>query len=162
MFAFTSRWSDADREWFEVLQMITGLAVSTLVGPSAVPAFPVDQAREVAPSFMKAQFAFIRAELTDGPSRPPTPTIAGIEAYARAFDLPEDQTQQLLASAARPQTESVTSGFLGLVDTCHEALADSIGTTRYTPPVRARFDTLLKGSVYSRLRLMTQIGQALA
>jgi hypothetical protein len=141
MFAFTLRWSDADQEWSEMLQAVSGLAISTLVEASADPHFSRDDAKELTPAFMKRQFSLIREELDSTARRVESPTSGPVTALVAGGE---------------------GSGFLGLVDSCHDALAESITSADYTAAVRNRFEPFIRSSVYGRLKVMTDLIQAMA
>jgi hypothetical protein len=163
IYAFAQRWQSQPAEVHGMIQALSGAAVSPLLESTASPSYSLAEARELGEPFVKSQMASISDELANGPTRFGSSGVdeVGVHRYAEAMGLSRQKRNGLWAHLqTAPSQTSMTDGFRRLVDTSHEALADSIGRDHYAS-VRQRFEPQLQSGTMSRFRLLAELASAL-
>lgn len=132
-FAFSRRWGakHPDRG-HETLQAASGLAMTPLLEPGASPALSLERAKEFGKEFMYEQMRTIGRELSQGPSR------------ALPFG-----------------GDGWTDAFRSLLDTSHNNLIVSVGVDLYSDEARARFEPMFAGALFSRMRVVEELAEAM-
>ena len=165
LYPFMRRWAGKRQaDVSDMSQALSGVAAAPLMEQGAMPSVDRDSAVAVAGSFMAQQLRLIGAELAEGGSSIAAPDLTLEEARdsARSLQLSQRATSDLLAGlAGEPTTTQFTSGFQGLVASCHAAMAESVGRGRYTEIAQAQLQDSFVASVFGRLRVMMDVYQQL-
>lgn len=184
--AFRNRWGTAKPDdCIEAFNALSGLAAVPLVESGAI---SVESARGIGGAFFFSQLKFIHEELTEGPSSLGTGGMSSelLRKYSTPGALEDLPSSLGIANPERleryftqgPVPESFTPGFRNLMGTCHEALIHSVGEFAYencsprnarsaNPPPgveikpRPRFERYFVGAIFSRLRALAELQEAL-
>lgn len=183
---FGNRWGTSKPDdCAEAFNALSGMAVGPIVESGAI---GIESAREIGGAFFFSQLKFIHEELAEGPSSLGSGGMSSeqLRKYSTPGalkDLPSslgisnpDRLERYFTQG--PVPESFTVGFRGLIETCHEALIHSVGEFAYEncslrnargedPPAgveakpRPRFERFFVGAVFSRLRALAELQEAL-
>lgn len=174
--AFQLRWGEKKPgDCFEMLQALSGLAVWPLTEAGAVPAVTHDEAVRIGRPFLSRQLPLIQDELADGPSSLGSGELSADQLEAAAAPEMHGALTELLGIsdpgrserlrqrlAQGPQTERLTTGFAGLLESCREAFIDSVGAVAYDATARARFDRMFRSGLMGKLRLLAELVGAIS
>lgn len=185
-FAFNLRWgSSRPEDSLDELNALSGFALSPIVGSGAL---SVDEVQTVGRDYFFSQLEFIGLEMSEGPSQLGTGELTSeqlreLSTPGALCNLPPelglsnpDMLERFCSQG--PVKESLTAGFRGLVDGCHEAFVDSVGQGPYENAVRQnavgrvipegieakarpRFARLFKVGISSRLRTLLELRETL-
>jgi len=185
--AFRNRWgSSNEADCLEAFNAVSGIAVQPAVESGAV---SHEEAGRIGAPFLFQQLRHIDEELSNGPSTPGTGNLSSEQ--LRQFstpgalrDLPpslgiDDPSHLERLFTQGPIEPSYTPGFLGLLESCHEAFIDSVGASAYETSVwklaqgrvvsegvgaikpRTRFARMFTASIFSRLRAFAEFQSSL-
>lgn len=186
--AFGIRWGDAKPDdCLEALDAVSGLAVKPIVESGEL---SQESAADVGGPFFLQQLKFLNQELSDGPSSPGTggmtsEQLSELLSSGALQHLPRElgirdpsRLEQFISQG--PVEASLTPGFVGLLESCHDALVESVGAEAYESCVwksaqgrvvpngidavkaRPRFTRIFTGNILSRLRLLVNFQKSLS
>lgn len=170
--AFIVRW-EGKPESDMVLSALSTLAAQPLLQPGACPSVTLtEDLRNTGLQFIHNTIKLIRQELNEGPSQPTvdrdmhaslakcSPSELSELAAILGFKRDDHKGIREMIQCG-PTAGSLTAGFQGLLETCHETLQDSVGSPNYGEAARQEFAPMFTGNIFTSLHLCADMIKAM-